>query len=146
MSIPKFEKNGYLPAGIHAATWQEVEDVLAFNKRRQKLLAGLKLACETLKLAGCRRIYIDGSFATNKRWPQDFDICWDEEGVDLNLLNSLEPILWGTRTNRTAQKNKYGGELFPATIVIADELGRTYIEFFQQDRDGNYKGIVMVNL
>ncbi|MEA5533681.1 DUF6932 family protein [Crocosphaera sp. XPORK-15E] len=122
MSIPKFEKNGNLPAGIHLATWQEVENILGFGKRRQKLIAGLKMACEPLKNAGCRKIYIGGSFATNKRWPQDFDICWDEEDVNLVLLNSLEPILWGNRVNRAAQKSKYGGELFPASM-IADELG-----------------------
>jgi hypothetical protein len=33
--IPKFEQNGNLPAGIHLSTWEEIEDVLAFNERRQ---------------------------------------------------------------------------------------------------------------
>ena len=36
MSIPKFDKNGNLPEGTHPATWQEVEEALAFNERRQE--------------------------------------------------------------------------------------------------------------
>ena len=46
MPIANFQANGNLPLGIHLATWQEVQETFAFNPRRQKLLSGLKRACE----------------------------------------------------------------------------------------------------
>ena len=47
---------------------------------------------------------------------------------------------------RAAQKAKYGGELFRAN-TIADSVSRkTYLDFFQEDRNGNPKGIVAINL
>jgi hypothetical protein len=43
------------------------------------------------------------------------------------------------------KKAKYGGELFPASAIASFD-GKTFLEFFQQDRDGNPKGIVVINL
>jgi hypothetical protein len=111
MPIPQFETNGNLPEGIHLATWQEVESSLAFNERRQELLAGMKRVCRNLKLCGCRRIYIGGSFATDKEFPGDFDICWeDNEEFDFEYLEQLDPVLMDFDNKRASQKAKYGGE------------------------------------
>lgn len=145
MSIPHFLSNGNLPEGIHLATWQEAEEVLAFNDRRRELLAGLRRACESLKQAGCPRIYIDGSFATNKEYPGDFDVCWEDDAVDYVLLQQIDPTLLDFSDKRAAQKAKYGGELFPCS-AIADLSGRTFLEFFQIDRNGQPKGIVAIDL
>jgi hypothetical protein len=60
-------------------------------------------------------------------------------------LKSLEPLLLDFKNKRAAQKAKYGGELFPASHT-ADRQGKTFLEFFQQDRDGNPKGIIQINL
>lgn len=141
----EFQTNGNLPQGIHLLTWGEVEDLLAFNERRQELLAGLKRACSSLKLAGCQKIYIGGSFATNQEFPGDFDVCWDDDRVDFIKLREIDPVLLDFKNKRAAQKSKYGGELFPANS-IADLVGNTFLEFFQKDRDGNPKGIISINL
>jgi hypothetical protein len=111
----QFSANGNLPPGIHLATWQEVEEFLAFNDRRQELLAGLRRACIPLREAGCRRIYIDGSFATNKEFPGDFDVCWADDTVDFVKLKELDSVLLDFSNHRAAQKSKYGGELFLAS-------------------------------
>jgi hypothetical protein len=141
----QFSANGNLPPGIHLATWQEVEKLLAFNDRRQELLAGLRRACIPLREAGCRRIYIDGSFATNKEFPGDFDVCWEDDTVDFAKLKELDPVLLDFSNHRAAQKSKYGGELFLASSIASfDE--KIFLEFFQLDRDGNPKGIVAINI
>ena len=143
MTIPEFNDSGNLPAGIHHTNWLEVEK-LAFNERRQELLQGMKLACEPLKIVGCPRIFIGGSFVTNKEFPGDFDLCWQDDSVDFLNLQSLDPVLLDFTHKRAAQKSKYGGELFPASIR-ADGY-RTYLEFFQIDRNGDVKGIVSIDL
>jgi len=40
--------------------------------------------------AGCRTAYVDGSFVTAKEDPEDFDGCWESEGVS---LKALDPVL-----------------------------------------------------
>jgi hypothetical protein len=144
MPIPEFNDSGNLPTGIHHANWQELEAKLAFNERRQELLQGMKRACESLKMVGCPRIFIGGSFATNKEFPGDFDICWQDDAVDFLQLQVSDPVLLDFKSRRAAQKAKYGGELFPASIS-ADGY-RTYLEFFQIDRNGEKKGIVAIDL
>jgi hypothetical protein len=140
------ESNGNLVAGIHICTWEDIQEVFAFNERRQELLRGLKRACESLKLAGCRLIYIGGSFATDKEFPGDFDFCWESEGVDRAYLKELDPVFFDFSNKRAAQKAKYGGEFFRANTIADAVSGKTYLEFFQEDRNGNPKGIIAVEL
>ena len=87
--------------------------------------------------------YIDGSFVTDKVHPNDFDACWEEEGVDPLLL---DPVLLTFDSGRSTQKAKYFGELFPASIGAGSE-GLSFLEFFQIDRNsGEPKGIVAIDL
>jgi hypothetical protein len=144
MPIPEFNDSGNLPAGEHHANLQEVEAKLVFNERRQELFKGMQRTFEPLKIVGCQRIFIGGSFVTNKEFPGDFDICWQDDTVDFLKLQSLDPVLLDFKNRRAAQKEKYGGELFPASF-IADGY-RTYLEFFQIDRNSEIKGIVSINL
>ena len=141
-----FDADGELPTGIIQATWEEVENLLVFNERRKELFNGLKRACISLQRSGCKKIYIGGSFATNKEFPGDFDVCWwDDENIDFVLLKEIDPVLLDFKNKRAAQKAKYGGELFLAN-TIADISGKTFLEFFQGDRDGNPKGIIAVDI
>ncbi len=140
--IPPFQPNGYLPSGIHYATWQEITQRLGTNERRTRLLAGMLDALRNLRQAGCRTAYIDGSFATSKQLPNDFDVAWDTTGVTPFLLH---PALLVFDHRRTAQKITFMGELFPADWE-ADERGKTYLEFFQADQEDTPKGIIAIDL
>jgi len=92
---------------------------------------------------GCRTVYIDGSFVTAKPHPDDFDGCWDIDGVD---PERLDPVLLTFNSGRAAQKAKYLGELFPARMGEGGS-GLTFLEFFQVDKEtGNQKGIVSLEL
>lgn len=106
------------------------------------LLVGLRAALLSLKDAGCRRVYIDGSFVTAKEQPGDFDGCWEVDEVD---PDKLDPVLLDFATRRAAQKAKYFGELFLANAA-ADPSGTRFIDFFQQDKDGQTKGIIALEL
>ena len=140
--IPCFLPNGNLPPGIHEATWQETAHRFGTNPQRQALRDGLFQALQNLKQAGCAKVYLNGSFVTDKEHPSDFDAAWETYGVNPGLLH---PVLLDFSNSRRAQKQTYGGELFPADLV-ADEHGRTFIEFFQTDRERNPKGIVAIDL
>lgn len=141
--IPPFDERGNLPPGIHEADWDELETRFNGSARRVELLAGLREALVALREAGCRTAYIDGSFITAKEEPDDFDGCWDAVGVDASLL---DPVLLDFAHPRTAQKERFGGELFPAADSADPESGARFLDFFQRDRDGERKGIVRIDL
>ncbi len=141
--IPSFDERGNLPPGIHPATWDEIVERYATNERRGQLLEWLHLAIESLRAAGCSRVYLDGSFVTDKEAPGDFDACWEASGVDPDLL---DPVLLDFSDRRAAQKARYGGELFPAQVA-AEPGGTVFLEYFQHDRQtGEPKGIVALDL
>ena len=78
---------------------------------------------------------------TEKQEPRDYDICWDTEGVDLDLL---DPVIQDVQPPRAAQQAKYRGDILP-NIIEAD-CGLMFVEFFQVDRDsGEPKGIAAID-
>ena len=141
--IPPFDERGNLPPGIHKADWDELETRFKDSARRVELLAGLREALVALRDAGCRIAYVDGSFVTAKEQPDDFDGCWDAMGVD---AGRLDPVLLDFTHARTAQKERFGGELFPAIARADPESEALFLDFFQRDRDGERKGIVQIDL
>ena len=141
--IPEYDAStGNLPAGEHLATWQELVDRCGHTSWRRRLLGGLLDALRLLRAAGCRRVYIDGSFVTAKEEPADFDACWDTDGVDFDLVD--ERLLTFDK-GRATQKAAFLGELFLADSG-ADPQGTLFKDFFQIDRDGRRKGIIVIEL
>ncbi len=140
--MPPFEADtGRLPEGVHEASWEEVLERFGWNPRRRQLLDGLGDAIEALAEAGCRRLWLNGSFVTAKEEPADFDACWDTDGVD---LEAIEPLLLTLSDGRRAQKARFAGELFPNVVEVVS--GLAFSEFFQNERDGSRKGIVLITI
>ena len=141
--IPEWLTNGDLPPGIHFATRREIRPRLAFNPWRLRLLEGFESACRLLDKAGCRLVYLDGSFVTRKERPGDFDACWDIQGVD---EDALDPVFWDLSRGRAAQKARFLGEFFPAQLPEG-ATGRAFVDFFQVNKlTGEPKGMLAIRL
>ena len=148
--IPAFVKKGpakgKLPPGVHESTWADFCARYAVTPRRRDILTGLEQAVSDLKAAGCQRIYVDGSFVTDKPLPGDFDLCWEPSGVNMKKLN---PVLTMQLPNwRSLQKQLYKGELFLATMQETSS-GISFVEYFQRDTRltrNLIKGIIAINL
>lgn len=141
--IPELTAFGLLPQGVHSATLEEVRERFGGNDRREQLLSGLVEALRLLRAAGCRRVYINGSFVTAKERPNDIDALWDIEGVD---PDALDPVFFDFEDGRAAQKARFGCEFFPAQVPEG-VTGRAFLEFFQTDRQtGEPKGIIELKL
>ena len=140
--IPDFVDIGgpwkVLPPGVHNATLEEVETRFASSDHRKHLFAGFKEGVLALRKAGCHRIFLDGSFVTEKPMPGDFDVCWDHAGVD---DKNLDPVFSDFDDRRKKQRERFRGEFFP-THLLADGK-HVFLDFFQIDKDtGNTKGII----
>ncbi len=142
MTIPKLNHNGELPPGEHLATLEEVDSVFGrSSQRREKLMMGLKAGAANLQIAGVIRIWINGSFITEKEEPNDIDGCW--EYTPAVTIEKIDPVFLSE--SRVPMKNKYGLEFFPAFIIEAGS-GLPFPKFFQLSRENEPKGIVVVNL
>ena len=111
------------------------------SSHRGALLDGLLRAVTNLAGAGCRIVLLDGSFVSEKQFPQDYDGAWEPYGVDPALL---DPVLLDFSRRRAAMKAKYAGELFPASWEAA--AGVLYRDYFQRDRNGVAKGVLLIEL
>jgi hypothetical protein len=132
-----------LPPGIYAATLTETESVFAYNPWRRTLFSGLTDACVCLADAGCRMVLLDGSYVSSKALPGDYDACWEPHGVD---FGKLDPAFAEFDNGRASQKAKFKGEFFPSTMLATD-IGRVFVEFFQVDRfTGKRKGILSISI
>jgi len=143
--IPDFVDIGgpwkVLPPGVHNATLKEVETRFATSDYRKLLYSGFKNGVTALHKTGCRKIFLDGSFITEKPMPADFDVCWDPIGVD---IAKLDPVFLDFSDGRKKQKECFHGEFFP-TSGLADRK-RFFFDFFQIDKyTGNAKGIVCIS-
>jgi hypothetical protein len=144
--IPPLTPDGNLPKGIHVAPWPEIGARYATTGHRRALLAGFLRGTKILVSAGCRAVYLDGSFVTAKTTPKDYDACWELNGADLVLLKRIEPVFFKFDNERAAQKAKFMGEFFPAEAA-AHSHRRTFLEFFQTDKTtGLPKGIIKVDM
>lgn len=154
--IPKFTESGILPQGIHDTTWEEFCDRFGNpSVKRKQLIVKIKVVISILQQAGCMNIYIDGSFVTEILNPNDFDICWSEEGVDLARLNIIlrrAPLSSGGKSCKTV----YGGDVFPKSRLVPNpnynshsdrRSAITFLDFFQIDKATNQpKGIIVIDL
>src|SRR5215210_6459459 len=133
--IPDF-RGGRLPPGVHDATLKEIRDKLGWGQRRKNLIDGLEMALKLMRNCGIERVYLDGSFVTDKDrpGPGDIDGCYDvPPGAN---LEAMYPIFPWTPANRAISKAMFGVELFPSRAP-ATPSGEPFISFFQKDRDGN---------
>lgn len=138
--------SGNLPPGIYETPWDEVVEHFGYTAYRRDLLGGLLDALQVLRAAGCRRVYLDGSFVTTKWEPGDFDVCWEVDGVDLVRLAREAPIFFDLRFPRAAQKGRFRGELLPVRVA-GEPSERAVFEEFQRDIvTGAAKGILTIDL
>jgi hypothetical protein len=142
--IPDFVDVGgpwkVLPPGVHDATLEEVESRFATSEHRKRLFSGFKEGVMALRKAGCRKIFLDGSFITEKPVPADFDVCWDPMGVDTAKLN---PVFLDFSERRKKQKGLFQGEFFPDHLSADGK--HTFLDFFQIDKDTkNAKGVICI--
>jgi hypothetical protein len=149
--IPELDRDtGYLPPGVHDATFGEFQARFATNGRRLTLINGLRRVVSQLFAAGVEEVFIGGSFCTKTPLPNDVDGYWvykkglDRNKIDPVILNmnahALDPV--SGRFVR-AIKLKYGVEFFMDSPNATID-GLTCAEFFGFSRDGKERGIIRV--
>lgn len=139
-----FSRGKLLP-GLTWTTWPVFEATFGGNAGRDRLMSGLKLALEDLRRYQCSRVFIGGSFVSQKTKPRDFDLVFDGAGMDLSTIRSRMPELIGfSEEERCLQLERYGGQLIPNSSIW---LGVSMLEFLlYDDRYEEHKGVIGIRL
>ncbi|MBA1146673.1 hypothetical protein H0Z60_06335 [Ectothiorhodospiraceae bacterium WFHF3C12] len=143
-----------LDAGIHPMSVPDMKEMLvdAFNdgkEHREYLYSRLHVFLENLaQLIGRPfRVWIDGSFLSNKPEPADVDLVVIAEARCLNALGEQEKEalrqIFGTE--RQTVKQRFSCDVYLMLEGDADQE-RYWRNLFGHDRDGRPKGIVEVGL
>jgi hypothetical protein len=139
--MPSFlDESGYLPAGEHGATWAEVLERFGWNQTRRAQLDGLADALRLLARSGCTKVWLNGSFVTAKDEPGDFDAVW---GSHRHRRRRPRPDLLRTVRRAAPTEAALRRRVVPNWINFSSDS--VFAEFFQQDRYGNTKGIIVID-
>jgi hypothetical protein len=133
--IPQFDENGYLPAGIHPATIEEVAERFGRGSEERiseaQSLAWLVPMC---RRAGIARLILNGSFVTDVREPRDVD-CILVPGTAFDADSDATLAI------------RIGLPFLSLQIVETPEDLEFYVnDLFGSDRAGKPKGLVEVLL
>ena len=109
--------------------------------------AVLAAAIQNLAEAGVKRVWIGGSFVSDKDEPNDVDGCWDDLPGPVDV-SKLDAVFLETSPPRSSMRRKYGVDFLIARRRLADReaQGGTVLDFFQTDRDGNARGVLLLEL
>ena len=138
--IPKLNKDGYLPQGVHRAGLTAIKRRFGVSSRiRKELFKNMLSLVQLLRKhkGNVKKFLLNGSFVTSKESPEDFDcILIVRPGFDFD--------------SPEARQLRQSKELFNAHILAAMEEDaiecRRLINFFGHDRDGRSKGLLEVIL
>jgi hypothetical protein len=73
--LPPFDDNGYLPAGLHRCSIEELEARFGSgSEERTSQMSELRDFISAAKKVGVRRLMVNGSFVTGRLAPNDVDV------------------------------------------------------------------------
>jgi hypothetical protein len=132
--IPPLNEHGYLPAGVHPASIEEVITRFGVgSEQREAQGQSLRWLVPLCLRAGIVRILINGSFVTDRLEPNDVD-CVLLEGANYD------------EDSREADELREGLPFIEIKIVGEDDYRFFAHTLFASDRDMITKGVVEVLL
>jgi len=142
-SLPEFNKDGDLPAGVYQATLSEVKARFGANTLQRRLLARrLEKIWNLVSATGeVYRFIIFGSFVTAKDEPTDIDIfLLMENSFDASKLANETAMVF----DHTAAQNYEGASVFWMRCLAVLDGEDAAVGYWQTKRDGTKRGIVEV--
>lgn len=132
--IPPFSDNGYLPAGVHTATLDEIEARFGRESElRRAQMQSLRWLADLAIRAGVERLVVNGSFVTDVFEPNDVDCVL--------LIGAGFPI------DAAAEAELLSGLPFlEIDLVGPPDFNMMVDRFFATDRAAIPKGMVEVLL
>lgn len=145
----RFDENGNLPQGIYNITLEELEKQFSTTKKRKEIMHMYKKHLTEIKKTGyLLGHWIDGSYISSQKNPNDIDTLTELDGEKVDKLNDREKM--EDLINNAQHKTNYlchsprvykypytDEENFKRYI---NSKRRILIKLFGTDKQGNPKG------
>jgi hypothetical protein len=134
-----FNTQGNLHQTINL-TYEEFKQHFGTNSHRMQLLRNALQFLKIFHSCGCTDVYIGGSFVSKKKNPEDIDMCFDISDIKEEKLITVFPQFFDIN-----QRGKIRRDL-KCHIFVFDKKDFTLLNLLKEDRDGNLKGLVKLDL
>ena len=121
-------------------TYEEFTTIFGTNSERKQQITNALHFFKIFYRCGCTTVYIDGSFVSKKKCPEDIDICFDITTLDEEKLKKEFPQFFDP--NQLGEINRN----FKCHIFYFTKNNTFLFDILTEDRDGNRKGIVKLLL
>lgn len=148
-----FNKDGNLPYGMYNMTLEEVEETFSKNnsERRKEIIKEYKNHLKDIQNTGyCLDHWIDGSFVTTEKYPNDIDTLTEFDGAEVDKNGDREQIdnfinYSKSKTNERCHSlrvYRYPYYQKEDYLRFINNKRRILICLFGKDKNGNKKGVV----
>jgi hypothetical protein len=136
----QFDKNKNLRNDL-TLKCKQFQQHFGFNEERGKKVINLFQVANKFKKIGCNKLFVFGSFATQKEFPNDIDVCFDIVNLNEETIEENDS-LFDKYERRRIHKYFQVHIAFFKVNNNDEELKR----FMKKDRDGNQRGIIEIDL
>ena len=134
-----FNSQGNLHQTI-SLTYEEFVTHFETNARRKQQLDNALPFFRIFHQCGCHTVYVDGSFVSKKKYPEDIDLCFDITPVDMKKLEIEFPQFFDINEIGTIHRDQQ------CHIFYFNDKDHYLLDLLSTDRDNNPKGLIKLDL
>jgi hypothetical protein len=134
-----FNSQGNLYQNV-TLTYEELIQHFGSNPKRLQQITNALHFFQVFHRCGCHVVYVDGSFASLKKYPEDIDLCFDLTFTDTEKIEKEFPQFFDPNEIGKIHKT------LQCHIFHCDKNYTRLLNLLEEDREGNPKGLVKLNL
>jgi hypothetical protein len=134
-----FNSKGYLHETI-SLTYEEFVQHFGTNQQRMEQIQNSLPYFRIFHSCGCRIVYVDGSFVSKKKYPEDIDICFDITGIQEEKIIRVFPKFLDVNERGRIRRDQ------KCHIFTFTQEDTELFDLLNIDRDDNSKGLVILDL
>ena len=134
-----FNSKGYLHETI-SLTYEAFVQHFGTNQRRMEQIQNSLPYFRIFHSCGCRIGYVDGSFVSKKKFPEDIDICFDITGISEERIKSVFPKFLDVNERGRIRRD------LKCHIFTFTQEDPEIFDLLNADREYNPKGLVKLDL
>jgi hypothetical protein len=134
-----FNWEGYLRYNVDL-NFREFVDHFGTNSTRMQQIENSIRFFRVFHRCGCKTVYVDGSFVSKKKNPEDIDLCFDLSDIDMGKLEIEFPQFFDVNAIGTIHRD------LRCHIFHFTKEDTYLFDVLQYDRQYNFKGLVKLNI
>jgi hypothetical protein len=134
-----YNSKGYLHETI-SLTYEEFVQHFGTNQQRMEQIQNSLPYFRIFHSCGLRIVYVDGSFVSKKKYPEDIDICFDITGISEERIKSIFPKFLDVNERGRIRRD------LKCHIFTFTQEDTELFDRLNTDRDDYPKGLVILDL